>query len=60
MNSKQTRTKARQFVAEVLKLLPADYHRELTAIVLEQERRIQVLENQLLKRDGYLIEHLDD
>jgi hypothetical protein len=60
MNSHQMRKRARQFVAEVVKMLPAEYDRERTAIMIEQERRIAVLENQLMRRDGYVIHHVDE
>ena len=59
MNAAQSRKAARLFVAEVVKLLPAEYNRELTALLLEQERRLVVLENQLMKRDGYVIHSVD-
>lgn len=59
MNAAQHRKAARLFVAEVVKLLPAEYNRELTAKVIEQERRLSVLENQLMKRDGYVIHDVE-
>lgn len=55
MNAAQTRKAARLFVREVMALLPAEYHRELTQKVIEQEQRLSTLENQLMKRDGYVI-----
>lgn len=60
MNAKQTRTRARLFVAEVLKLLPAEYHHELTKLVIEQQRKIDVLEGQLMNRDGYVLHSIGE
>jgi hypothetical protein len=55
MNAAQVRKNARLFVREVMTLLPAEYHRELTEQVIKQEQRLNTLENQLMKRDGYVI-----
>jgi hypothetical protein len=60
MNAKQTRQRARLFVAEFMKLLPAEYNRELTLEVLQLNRRINVLEKQLMDRDGVLVEYLEE
>jgi hypothetical protein len=60
MNAAQTRKRARLFIAEVLKLFPADYNRELTELVLEQQRQIDIMHNQLMKRDGYVIDSVGD
>jgi hypothetical protein len=60
MNSRQCRTRARIYVTEITKLLPDDYNRELTAEMLRLARRIEVLENQLMRRDGYVMHISDD
>ncbi len=60
MNVAQTRKRARLFIAEIMKLLPADYNRELTELVLEQQRQIDVMYGQLMKRDGYVIHSAGD
>lgn len=59
MNSKQYRKLTRGFITEILKLLPAEYNLELTRKVLEQERRLRVLEAQLMRRDGYVIHEVE-
>lgn len=55
MNSHQTRKRSRQFIEEVTKLLPAEYNAELTKVMLEQQRQIDVMSGQLMKRDGYVL-----
>lgn len=60
MNAAQTRKRARLFVAEVMKLLPEEYNREATKLLLEQQRQIDVMEGQLMKRDGYVLHSVGD
>ncbi|BCG50228.1 hypothetical protein [Ralstonia phage RP13] len=49
------RKHAREFQKLILEMLPAEYNRQVTAELLAANRRIQVLENQLMRRDGYVI-----
>jgi hypothetical protein len=60
MNSRQARKRSREFLREVLSILPAEYNAELTKLCLEQAREIEVLTNQLMKRDGYVIHSIGE
>lgn len=60
MNSHQNRKHAREFAKAILKMLPAEYNKEITEELLRASRRIVVLENQLMRRDGFVIASMSE